>query len=108
MHNSFYEELDLLKENDADASFGFLENIEVRGESTLFTSKGRKLTAYDYLHGYCDSFTYVLNKRYGYPIFEIRANDGSLVHCFAKVDVASSILFIDVRGITTDYFEFIR
>lgn len=42
MHNGFYEELDLLKENDADASFGFLENIEARGGRHSFYKQRQK------------------------------------------------------------------
>lgn len=105
MHNGFYLELDGLKEDDDDASFGFLENI---GSEYNIRSDGFLITAYDYLHGYCDLFAYALHERYGLPLYEIRDDKNDLVHCFAIAETSSGKMFVDVRGATTDYFEFIE
>lgn len=49
----------------------------------------------------------MLNEKYGYQVFEIKDEEGNLIHSFTRVDTDSQHYFIDVRGITTDYSEFI-
>lgn len=110
MHRGFYEELDLLLEDYEDSDFGFLENINMLYEDPVgvFDTKiNRYINAYNFLHGYCNEFAYMLNEKYGYPVFEIKGEEGNLIHSFARVDTDSEHYFIDVRGITTDYSEFI-
>ena len=111
MHSGFYEELDSLSEENGLADFGFLENVGGEYEiHTNYVCDGKKvsylLNAYDFLHGNCNEFSFALNQRYGYPIFEIKDGSGNLVHSFNRMDTDSQQFFIDVRGITTDYFEF--
>lgn len=84
--------------------FGFLENI---GSEYNIRSNVFLMTAYDYLHGHCDLFAYALYERYSLPLYEIRNNKNDLVHCFAITETSSGKMFVDVRGATTDYFEFV-
>lgn len=110
MHYGFYEELDSLLEDYGDSDFGFLENINISCEDPVgvFDTKiNRHINAYDFLHGYCNEFAYMLNEKYGYPIYEIVDHTGTLIHSFARLDQNNIHYFIDVRGITTDYHEFI-
>lgn len=99
MHCGFYKELDSLLEDYGDSDFGFLENINMMCEDPF--------GVYDFLHGYCNEFAYMLNEKYGYPIYEIVDHTGTLIHSFARLDQNNIHYFIDVRGITTDYHEFI-
>ncbi len=110
MHYGFYEELDSLLEDYEDSDFGFLENINMPCEDSVgvFDTKiNRHINAYDFLHGCCNEFAYMLNEKYGYPIYEIVDHTGTLIHSFARLDQNNIHYFIDVRGITTDYHEFI-
>lgn len=96
----FYNELDALKEDYPDADWGFLENTTISDEM--------KLNAYDFLHGSCLNFAMVLHELYGYDIECIFSEeDSSLVHAYCKKQIDEVIYFIDVRGITSDYVEFI-
>lgn len=61
--------------------------------------------ASDFLMGSCQLFAIELNEKYGYPIYEINLN-GQLIHCFCKVQENDTTYYIDVRGITTDFTEF--
>lgn len=113
MHYGFYEELDSLLEEDNDADWGFLENIgheyDLYEESLGFDGIKREyiINAYNFLHGYCNEFAYMLNEKYGYPVFEIKDEKGKLVHSFTRLVKDNVYYFIDIRGITTDYHEFI-
>lgn len=113
MHSGFYEEMDLLMKDCEDSDWGFLENVG--GEYEVYANnvcndgieRRFRINAYDFLHGSCNEFAYMLNEKYGYPVFEIKDEKGNLIHSFTRVDTDSQHYFIDVRGITTDYSEFI-
>lgn len=113
MHCGFYEEPDSLLKDFEEPDWFFLENIG--GEYEVYANnmcsdginRNFQISAYDFLHGCCNEFAYMLNEKYGYPVFEIKGEEGNLIHSFARVDTDSKHYFIDVRGITTDYSEFI-
>ena len=53
-------------------------------------------------------FAAYINEKYGYPVFQINDSEGKLVHCFGIVKDEGKYYFVDVRGVTTDYSEFIE
>lgn len=104
MHNGFYSELDELLNEGEDADFGFMEN-EVLGKDIKYD--GRTFSAFNFLHGFCNVFAQILNEKYGYSVECIYNEAGRLVHCFCIDDSNGKLVFIDVRGKTDDYFEFV-
>lgn len=62
--------------------------------------------AWDFLHGACDLFAYVLHKKFGFTIFELIDKSNHMVHCFCKSYYCERDVYIDVRGATTDIKEF--
>lgn len=66
-----------------------------------------------YLHGECGVFALALHDRLGYPI-EALLDDSNgtvwnrLVHLYCPVKVLGQQGFADVRGITTDWNEFLK
>lgn len=111
MHFGFYEELDDLRVDDSDADFGFLENISNNEyiEFVLAFGETKKylLSAYDFLHGYCDIFAKRIHDQFSLPMYAIYSESGDMVHCFCKINADGRDYYIDVRGITDDYTEFI-
>lgn len=66
---------------------------------------GKENGRYEFLHGYCDSFATALHKKYGYPIEAIY--NGHLTHAYCVVERDGVKYYIDARGITNDWGEFI-
>lgn len=103
MKYGFYNELDELRREDPEATFGFLENVDVNGD----------LNAFNFLHGFCPDFAAMLSDLYGYKIVAVRHYDednvtGKLIHAYCVADFQSEQVFIDIRGITNDpvlFFE---
>lgn len=97
--NGFYVELEKLhKQGLTEASFGFLENVEV----------GEYFNLYDFLHGHCDEFAAALSDYYGYPVEYILDTSKVLVHAYCTQDIDGVKAYIDARGITNDaelFFE---
>ena len=58
-----------------------------------------------FLYGGCDLFAIALSHKFGYECYEIRS--GASVHCFCKVEIDGSVVFIDVRGMTNDFYRFL-
>lgn len=94
----FYNELNNLKTADADADFGFLENVDVTSESN----------AYDFLHGCCEEFAAMLADAYGYEIECVRNANNRLIHAYCISYIGDEKTYIDVRGITTDKVLFFK
>ena len=63
-------------------------------------------TADIFLHGSCQLFSLALYKRFGYEAFKITW-EGRHIHYFCMIDVCRTKIFIDVRGMTTDFNEFV-
>ena len=59
---------------------------------------------------WCDIFADCLHKIYNYPIYRINNeyNEKILTHAYCKNIKANETLYIDVRGITNNFHEFIE
>ena len=58
-----------------------------------------------FLQGACHLFAYVLNEQLGYTIFEIRY--GRCCHYFAHAETNGESIYVDVRGGTSDWLQFL-
>ena len=81
-----------------------------QGKDFSFLAGYRKgnVSAYDLLHGFCNVFAKVLNEEFGYRINEITDEYGTLIHFYALGKEKGRPVYIDVRGKTDDYSEFIE
>lgn len=106
IHNGFYDERETLEDDlDEDLDFSFMENTDAGSK----TDKGRKLDAFDYIHGLCYYFAQQLQKTFGYKIQAVYDEEGDAIHAFC-VDTLDDgrTVYIDARGCTTDFEEFIE
>lgn len=62
---------------------------------------------YKYLHGCCDYFAEALSQVFGYEVDSLRNNRG-LIHAYCIFCENEITYYIDARGITDDYEEFIQ
>lgn len=62
--------------------------------------------ASDFLMGSCQLFALELNRKFGYPIYAIILK-GQMIHCFCQVRRDETTFYIDVRGITNNYSDFL-
>lgn len=61
-----------------------------------------------FLHGSCDLFAKQLRERYrDYDIYEILDKQGRTIHWYAQTSYHGKPVYIDVRGATTDFEEFL-
>ena len=98
--NGFYIKLDELNEEfeDYDYSFDFLEN-EI---------SYKRITPDWFLYGNCDIFACYLHEKYGYEMKAIYEYDSEqLIHVYCIAEINNKTVYIDVRGITDDWNEFI-
>lgn len=95
-NKGFYEELNKLRKDDPKANFDFLKNINTK----IY------IRAIDFLHGFCTVFAYVLHKEFGYKIYSIYDEDGTIVHAYCVVPNGEETVYVDVRGCTTDFVLF--
>ena len=58
-----------------------------------------------FLQGSCQLFSLALHQEFGYDAFEIR--QGIFCHFFCKATYAGEPIYIDVRGMTTSWEEFL-
>lgn len=101
-YTGFYEEWKDLQKEYPNCDFSFLEN------EVIAKIDGRNLSAYDYLHGYCNSFAFSLQQQFGYEIQAIYDENHSLVHVYCiNLNQTKTMHFIDVRGCTTDFQAFL-
>jgi len=56
--------------------------------------------------GRCDIFSIALNREFGYAAYKIGETEDGLTHSFCVTFVESRMLFVDVRGMTTDLNQF--
>lgn len=64
-------------------------------------------TADIFLHGSCQLFSLALHNIFGYDAYKITW-DGLHKHYFCMIDLDKTKIYIDVRGMTTDFNEFVR
>ncbi len=84
--------------------FEYMEVDDIGGELDL---KSSRWNPYSFLHGHCDLFAKVLNQKFGYPILYAYGDNGCLAHAYCIVDVNGKQCYVDVRGICSDWDEFI-
>lgn len=96
--NGFYIKLDDLKNECEDFScdFSFLENEISYGT----------ITPDWFLHGNCDIFACYLHDKYGYEMKAV-CNPEQLIHVYCIANINNKTVYIDIRGITDDWNEFI-
>lgn len=58
-----------------------------------------------FLHGSCQLFSLALHKEFGFEAYEIHC--GSSFHCFCQTNYKGTRVYIDVRGATTNFREFL-
>lgn len=61
--------------------------------------------AYVFLHGSCQLFALALHENFGYEVYEIRNNQGVMVHTFCLADYKGQVVYVDIRGVTTNIVE---
>lgn len=102
MYNGFYYDYFSIKESIEETgdeeylalfSFAFMDNIN----DAFYQEDLSTINLEKYLHGFCDEFALLLNKKYQYPIYA-SFNGNQLIHAYCKIDN----FFIDIRGITDD------
>lgn len=92
----FYLKHDQLSE---DCGFVFLED----------EASCNKITPDWFLHGNCDIFACYLHEKYGYGMKAIYDCDSDeLIHVYCTAEINNETVYIDVRGITNNWDEFIE
>ena len=100
-HKGFYE-------NDVESIKTQLGKIKSINSAEIF--KNGDCVYYEaniFLHGICHIFAYVLHQKFGYDILEVKNKSGSMIHWCCITKHNGRKLYIDVRGMTTDYDEFL-
>ncbi len=104
MHTGYYE--DNSKLDFCPLENEFLTKFSVKnGDEFDFT-----FSANDMLHGFCDIFAEVLAKKFNpnYQVYSLLdPSDGYLTHCYCMLSDSDKKYYIDVRGITDNFNEFI-
>lgn len=59
-----------------------------------------------FLNGSCQLFSYALMEKFGYAPYKIE--DSNHVHYFCQASYQGKQVYIDVRGMTTDFGEFLQ
>lgn len=58
-----------------------------------------------FLHGSCNLFALALYEKFRYKVYEIKDNQDRMVHIFCRATYRGQIVYIDIRGVTTDFVE---
>ena len=89
------------RRNGYSGDFKFLNSDEfvLVGESKFFVG--------DFLHGWCDAFAFLLHDEFGWDVEEIVDEGGLLVHAYCVRYDDGVPVFIDVRGETTNFYDFV-
>ena len=82
-----------------DIDFDNLYRIKIEGDCPYSNAN-------DFLMGSCELFALALSRKYGYQVYEI-VQDGKMKHAFCIAVYKGVKLYIDVRGITSNYKEFL-
>ena len=109
MHSGFYTERDMLVQDykdeieDIDFRFEFMDGLDFFYQDELSC-----IDMYKYLHGYCYLFALMLSKVFGYKIKSFWTSKDNLIHAFCVTQSKDGKeYYIDARGYTDDYDEFI-
>lgn len=108
MHTGFWSDLDDIRECSAEHG-DITDPYELGFDFMVDEEKwGGLYSPFDFLHGCCDVFAKYLHERYGYHIEAIYGQYGEqLIHAYC-VDVSGDTpIFLDIRGQTDNYEEFL-
>lgn len=97
-HKGFYESC---KENYMKQLLNIRSNNQDMEPKTYYSAEF-------FLHGICHIFAYDLHRKFGYDILELKNKSGGMTHWCCVSDYNDKKLYIDVRGATTDYNEFLE
>ena len=61
----------------------------------------------EFLYEYCEVFAVALHQHFGYKIEYLYDTNNQLVHAYCILSIGGKIHYIDIRGITDDWDEFI-
>ncbi len=98
MKYGFWTEFDEILEDLPNAEWGYLES----------ELKTNGLTPYDFLHGLCNYFAQYLHDIYGYKMAGLYEEPDQMIHAYCTKEIDGVTYYIDVRGITDDWNEFIK
>ena len=84
-----------------------LSEIRSKNPANISNNDTVYYNAYLFLHGLCHVFAYVLHQKYGYDILELKNKSESMVHWCCITTYKGQNIYIDIRGITSDFDEFI-
>ena len=99
MRYGFWTDHDELLEEYPNCGWEFLQNEFCHGG----------ITPYDFLHGHCNLFAEYLHDVYGYDIEAVFEDPDTLIHMYCTTcSVDGRKLYIDVRGITSDFRELMQ
>lgn len=96
-HKGFYESC---KENYMKQLLNIRSNNQDMELKTYYSAEF-------FLHGICHIFAYDLHRKFGYDILELKNKSGGMTHWCCVSDYKGKKLYIDDRGATTDYNEFL-
>lgn len=80
---------------------------ELLDEAFHFRYKDRIWTGGCFLHGLCDVFAAALYNVFKYQTVKITDGHGKLIHAFCRAEQNGRPIYIDARGITSSYEDFI-
>ena len=60
------------------------------------------------LCGSCQLFAFTLSKLFGYQAYKIESNNSQRFHAFCQVAKNDELYYIDARGVTTSFNEFLE
>ena len=98
MRYGFWEDRESFLEDYPDTGWNYLED----------EFKTHNRTPYNFLHGECDIFARYLSDKYGYMMSALYEEPNQLIHAYCTNEVNGVVYYIDVRGITDNWEEFIR
>ena len=84
--------------------------LKIHSNKPAVSINGGEYVYYDaevFLHGYCHIFAYALYQKFGYDIYELSNSSDNVIHwcCISKYNEID--VYIDVRGITSNFNEFL-
>ncbi len=97
-HNQFYDG-NLLQSVCID-DFPEINIDDPHGECSYIDAR-------NFLRGSCNLFALALNEKYGYDVYELFDLDGRYIHTFCMTSYYQEKMYIDIRGKTVDFDEFI-
>lgn len=106
MHNGFWDDYETYLKDDPDG-----ETWDINFDFLDSGIKSHNRTPYHFLHGECNVFAVFLHDKYGYDIESLWNKgefDTGLIHSYCTKEINGVKYYIDIRGITDSYQEFMK